>query len=199
LVRGLLYPETMRRLTRALFLFVASLAVGCTTTYHVTRPVNAEAFEAVVVGTQAAPVTLLYAASKAQPKDRVSATPESPTIARGDLLAFTPLGPIAKASSGDLQLTLGDLRGYQVPRHGRGAAEGLGVGLLLGGTLGVVAGLAAGTDPPCMSTELFGCLGNVRMTAREKATVGGIALGATGAVVGAIFGAITGHTDAYVF
>ena len=63
----------------------------------------------------------------------------------------------------------------------RNALNGALTGLLVGGAAGVLTGFAAGDDEP----GTF-----IAFTAGEKATLGGVLLGGTGLVVGAVAGAL---------
>lgn len=76
--------------------------------------------------------------------------------------------------------------------HPKGAFEGLFWGLTGGFLIGTFIGLASGDDPPC-NDGLF-CLS---FTAEEKAKIGGIILGATGALTGFIGGLSKGSLEIY--
>jgi hypothetical protein len=106
---------------------------------------------------------------------------------------------VAHGAGGELQLhsPIGVLPGHQVARiketsHARGAGEGLGLGLLLGATIGATVFYASGDDE-CSSDEF--CI--LQFSAGEKAVIGGIAVGALGAIAGLIVGAATGSTTVY--
>ncbi len=75
-------------------------------------------------------------------------------------------------------------------RRGRGALEGLGIGLLGGVLTGALIGLAGGDEP-----EDFGCL--PVCTAKAKAFFGGITFGAIGGLIGLPIGAMAGSKDVY--
>ena len=74
-------------------------------------------------------------------------------------------------------------------RRGKGAAEGLGIGLLGGGLFGAVIGFASGDD----ETDCF----PLCLTAKEKAVLGGIVLGVIGGVLGTLAGVSSGSRDNY--
>ena len=63
--------------------------------------------------------------------------------------------------------------------------ESMGLGLLVGGGIGAVIGLASGDDPP----------GFLSMSAGEKAGAGGLVLGAGGALVGLVVGIAKSGND----
>jgi hypothetical protein len=65
---------------------------------------------------------------------------------------------------------------------GQGALRGAGLGLLIGGASGAIVGFASGDDDPA---QWFA------FTAEEKALALGVVLGAGGALVGGIIGAIS--------
>jgi hypothetical protein len=73
--------------------------------------------------------------------------------------------------------------------RGRGALEGFGIGILVGGVLGAIMGYAEGDDTS----------GFWRESASEKATYGGIGFGLLGGIVGIIIGAGRGHHYVYHF
>ena len=73
---------------------------------------------------------------------------------------------------------------------GRGALEGLGIGLLVGGLLGALMGFADGDDPEGSF---------IWVSAETKAVVGGGFFGAIGGLIGIIIGAARGHQYVYLF
>ena len=87
------------------------------------------------------------------------------------------------------------LRGYEVKNRGRGALEGLGLGILAGALAGFAVGASFGSDGPCTNDD-GGC---VMFSASDK----GFALGLIGALVGSAVGPLigfaAGHTNRYVF
>ena len=78
-------------------------------------------------------------------------------------------------------------------RRGRGALQGAGIGVLVGGTLGAIAGYYR-DDKPCPPGD--GCLLNFDDNGKDGAIFTGAILGFTGAIVGAIVGAVRGR-DVY--
>ena len=75
----------------------------------------------------------------------------------------------------------------RIVSHGRGAIEGLGIGLLTGACVGGVVGYASGDDPS----------GMLAMTAEQKAAFGAGLGGVGGMLLGAWAGAGGGHWDIY--
>jgi len=106
-----------------------------------------------------------------------------------------PLDAPHEALRDDICSILEEVRAIEVRRPGRGAIEGLGLGLLSGAAIGAISGYIEGGDPPsgCM---VFVC---VPLTAGEKAVVAGTVLGLSGALTGLLIGAIIGHRDRYEF
>ena len=90
-------------------------------------------------------------------------------------------------------VSLDKVRSLEVTSYGRGALEGLGLGILTGAAFGALAGYAGGDDPPCME---FFCL---RATAGQKAFLGGVVGGLSGGFFGLLIGSIVGHRDYFVF
>jgi hypothetical protein len=79
-------------------------------------------------------------------------------------------------------------------RRGRGALEGLGIGLLIGAAGGAIVGYADGDDecPPegwCILT----------FTAGEKALLGGMFFGGVGGLVGGVIGLVRGSRVEYSY
>jgi hypothetical protein len=72
-----------------------------------------------------------------------------------------------------------------------GLFKGMGLGALIGGGLGALGGFAAGDDPP--SSGMF----DFSLSAEEKALIGLVAVGASGAVIGGIIGASTKHSHSH--
>jgi hypothetical protein len=72
--------------------------------------------------------------------------------------------------------------------HTKGALQGLGLGILVGGGVGAVVGYAQGDDPQC-EPGTFICF---RMRAQDKAMLDGLIGGGIGGIAGAIIGGIIG-------
>jgi hypothetical protein len=109
---------------------------------------------------------------------------------------------VVHGPNGELQLVspIGVLPSQQVARiketsHGMGAAEGLGLGVLIGGTIGALAFYSSGDDECNGEGEGQWCL--FTLSAEEKAVLGGIALGGVGGLIGLVVGAAAGSTTIY--
>ena len=87
--------------------------------------------------------------------------------------------------------------GFEIKRHGRGALEGLGLGILTGAAVGGLGGLMLGNDPPCQSSP-ESCSG-ISFSANEKAAGGALLFSLPGALIGAVIGAVVGHKNRYLF
>jgi hypothetical protein len=103
--------------------------------------------------------------------------------------------------NGELELhsPIGVLPSQQVARvtessTGLGAAEGLGLGALIGGSIGAAAFYASG-DADCEGNTDDGLC--FEFSAGEKAVLGGIAFGALGGIIGLVVGASRGSTTIY--
>ncbi len=92
-----------------------------------------------------------------------------------------------------------EIKAIRFKKSGRGALQGLGIGLLTGATLGGIIGLASGGDPPCKPApnNVLDFCEAFRLSAAEKAAAGAIYLGAAGALVGTTTGALIGSKDEY--
>lgn len=77
--------------------------------------------------------------------------------------------------------------------HGRGAGQGLGLGVLFGGLLLAPVGLASGDDPAC-ARDAWICL---RLEAEQKAALTGAFGAGLGGLIGLISGAGSGAKDVY--
>jgi len=119
---------------------------------------------------------------------------------KGSLSAVNDTQLILKANHTQLSVPAENLKSFTLKRkHSvrRGALIGFGIGA----AAGIIIGLASGDDPkmsyPNANEDPFG-LGTMvvamynafAMTAGEKAVAGGLGLGATGAIVGTIIGAV---------
>jgi hypothetical protein len=101
---------------------------------------------------------------------------------------------------------LSEVRGYAVTRHRRGALEGAIIGAAVGALAGGLFGASWGSDPAPVPTctNLDGGMicttgGGHGLSAAEKAAIGGVAVGVTGAGIGLLFGMLVGHTDRFEF
>jgi hypothetical protein len=80
-------------------------------------------------------------------------------------------------------------------KRNNGAGRGAIIGALTGLVIGVAAGLISGDDERVPANQdLFGLANAFKMTAGEKALVGGIAGGAVGAGLGALMGTLIKKT-----
>ena len=107
---------------------------------------------------------------------------------------------VLNKSKGQLTVPAENLKSFTLKRK-NSVLKGALIGLGIGAAAGVIIGLASGNDPvmayPSANDDPFG-LGTMAvalnnsfaMTAGEKAVAGGLALGATGALVGTIIGAV---------
>jgi hypothetical protein len=94
----------------------------------------------------------------------------------------------SKSSDENLKVSLKDIEAIKFIKHGEGAVQGLGLGILIGSISGFGIGLASGDDPP----------GFLSFTAEEKGAIFGVALGLVGGFVGIIGGAASGSKENYV-
>ena len=110
-------------------------------------------------------------------------------IIKGELLAVKEnrLIIMDSASLSGITLYIDELRVIRVVRKSK-FFQGLGCGLLTGGTGGALLGFLSGDDPP----------GWFSMTAGQKALFGGLAFGILGAPIGGIWGAIKGIDESIV-
>ena len=95
---------------------------------------------------------------------------------------------IDPASGSVMNVATSEVAAVQFNRHGRGAWEGLGLGLLSGAVTGAAIGFADGDDESGFLTS----------TAEEKALGGGILLGGAGGLLGLLVGAAVGSKDVYL-
>ena len=101
---------------------------------------------------------------------------------------------LMRSANGSYVIPAENIKSFTMKRKNsglRGALIGFGVGALTG----VIIGLASGDDPLMEPSPYdFGITAAINnafaMTAQEKAVMNGIGLGATGAIVGAIIGAV---------
>lgn len=112
---------------------------------------------------------------------------------RGSLLAVHDKKVIVARSKGRSHLSANDLVAIDrddvttvVVEGGSNVLHGMGIGGLIGGGAGMVAGFASGDDPP---NQLLA------FSAGEKAMMGFVGGGVVGVVVGGIAGAVTSSSD----
>ena len=108
----------------------------------------------------------------------------------GDQVVHTPTGPVLVSSLGH-PIPLASIVSVTHVDHQLGFLQGLGLGMLIGGTGGAILGASGGDDPPC-GPESF-CI--LRFSAGEKAVFAGVAFGGLGALIGGIVGALRGDRD----
>ncbi len=105
---------------------------------------------------------------------------------------------VKSPTSLELHSQIGVLPAQQVARitetsHGKGALQGAGLGFLIGAGIGAVVGYSDGDDH--CDDDGGWCI--FTFTAKEKAVLGGVVLGGTGAIVGLIVGAMVGSKTIY--
>jgi len=190
-----------------LVIAAASFGGACTSTHHVARPVSVAELGARADADAAggASVAIIYPAIRplggaTPPRIATSLTREEP-VAR-----YAPDAVYAATPGEPTRLSLPEVRGYAVTRQGRGALEGAVIGSVVGALAGALIGASQGSDPapvPMCSDYDGGTIcttiGGPGHSAREKAAIGGVALGLTGAGVGALIGFLVGHTDRFEF
>ena len=110
----------------------------------------------------------------------------------GELLDLTADSLVVRGPAGESRLARRDLVRAEVQDGTRGhKLAGFTMGTMIGAGGGALLGYASGDDacPAAKQSQFFGCL--YRFTARDKAAVGAIVLGAVGGVTGLIAGAQT--------
>ncbi|HEY7371645.1 MAG TPA: hypothetical protein VIF57_05650 [Polyangia bacterium] len=157
------------------------LAGACTTTRQVRRPASGAELESLMPS-QRGRVTLLGEPSAADP---------APSFHQVPALVERPLPPAGAVPLIDVS----KLRGYDVKNRGRGALEGLGLGIVLGALVGAAVGSAAGSDAPCDGRD--GCYDG--FSASDKALAVGLIGALAGSIIGPLVGFAAGHTNRYVF
>lgn len=114
--------------------------------------------------------------------------------AAGEALPPAPPSAVAPLA---MTAPLDATNGFEIKRPGRGALEGLGIGILVGAAVGGLGGLMLGDDGPCQSSP-ESCSG-IRFSANEKAAAGALVFSLPGAIIGTVVGALVGHKDRYLF
>jgi hypothetical protein len=197
-------------MTRLLAFFVIAAALfggACTSTHHVVRPVSvaelAARAEADAAGGDS--VAILYPAIR--PLGDATPPSVSTNLTReGPVTRYSPEAVYVATPGEPTRLSLPEVRGYAVRRQGRGALEGAVIGTAVGALVGAFGGASQGSDPTPvpMCTNLDGgaictTIGGNGLSAGEKAAIGGVAVGLTGAGVGLLIGMLVGHTDQFEF
>ena len=83
-----------------------------------------------------------------------------------------------------------EIKSITFRKHGKGALEGLGMGLLLGGLFGAVIGYSSGDDPGS---------GILALKRKDKVILYAIFWGGISGLGGLIVGSLEGSTEKYVF
>ena len=101
---------------------------------------------------------------------------------------------LMRSANGSYVIPAENIKSFTMKRKNSGLRGAL-IGLGVGAVTGVIIGLASGDDPLMEPSPYdFGITAAINnafaMTAGEKAVMNGIGLGATGAIVGAIIGAV---------
>lgn len=157
----------------------------------------------------AAASSLFIVVSQAQ-TEPTTVTKQKPFIAsvttmdgnsfKGSLSAVNDTQLILKTNDHQLHVPAETVKSFTLKRKhsvGRGALIGFGIGA----AAGIIIGLASGDDPVMtypnpnedplgLGTMMVAMNNAFAMTAGEKAIAGGLGLGATGAIVGTIIGAV---------
>jgi hypothetical protein len=170
----------MKRRASALSL-AATLFVGCTVTHHARRPQTLEQLDPIVWKKRSY-VTLLYE----RPDGAKSPVPPS---------LPAPAESPREGGEGAPRLEVSNLRGYEVMHRGRGALEGLGIGILVGALSGYAVGASQGSDGPCTNDD-GGC---VMFSGADKGLFFGALFAVAGMALGPLIGMLVGHTDRTVF
>lgn len=102
--------------------------------------------------------------------------------------------PLVKANNHLIHFDYSQLAAMKLKRN-NGAGRGAAIGAASGLVIGAIAGFSAGDDPHVpASQDLWGIGEAFRMTAADKALVGGFAGAAIGAGLGALTGALVKKT-----
>lgn len=197
-------------MTRLLACFVIAAALfggACTSTHHMARPASVAelAARAQIDAAGGYSVAIVYPVIR--PLGGATPAPVSTALTReGPVARYSPDAVYVATPGEPTRLLLPEVRGYAVTRRGRGALEGAVIGTVVGALAGVLFGASQGSDPAPvpMCTNLDGgmictTIGGHGLSAGEKAAITGVALGVTGAGVGALIGMLVGHTDRFEF
>ena len=141
------------------------------------------------------------ATAKKQKVFNASVTTMDGKTLKGYLSAANDTQLILKTNNQQMVVPAENLKSFTVKRK-HSALRGALIGFGVGAAAGIIIGLASGDDPVMaynpgpygdpLGLEAIGVAMNnaFAMTAGEKAIAGGIGLGATGAIVGTIIGAV---------
>ena len=119
---------------------------------------------------------------------------------KGPISAVNDTQLILKTNNRQLSVPAENLKSFTMKRK-NSVLKGALIGFAMGAAAGVIIGLASGDDPmmsypdpyndPLFLGTMVVAMNNAfAMTAGEKAVAGGLGLGATGAIVGTIIGAV---------
>jgi hypothetical protein len=139
-------------------------------------------------------------AEKRQKVFIASVTTMEGKIIKAPLSAVNDTQLVLKAKKRQLVVPAENLKSFTLKRK-NSALKGALIGFGIGAAAGVIIGLASGDDPvmsypdpyndPFLIGSMAVAMNNAfAMTAGEKAIAGGLGLGATGAIVGTIIGAV---------
>jgi hypothetical protein len=189
------------RFPAALAVALTFISAACSTTHVIPRPVDVRSFS-TVAHAEGSHVDVIVPSDDSDVGGGVESAhaviaPDGRPLTKARLVNVGGSGALVLEQNSPRLLDLADIHGYETTRHGEGAVEGLGIGLLAGAATGALAGFAAGDDPPCDQSEFLGCF--MHLTAGDKAVFGGVMGALTGAVSGLVIGALVGHTHRYVF
>jgi len=140
------------------------------------------------------------AAEKKQKIFIASVTTMDKKLLKGYLSAVNDTQLVLKTKNDQLSVPAENLKSFTIKRK-NSVLKGALIGFGIGAAAGIVIGLASGDDPkmayPDPNDDPLGigtmatALNNAfAMTAGQKAVAGGLGLGATGAIVGTIIGAV---------
>ena len=140
------------------------------------------------------------ATAKRQKVFNASVTTMDGKTLKGSLSAANDTQLILKTNNQQMVVPAENLKSFTVKRK-HSALRGALIGFGVGAAAGIIIGLASGNDPvmtypnpnedPLLLGSMVVAMNNAfAMTAGQKAIAGGLGLGATGAIVGTIIGAV---------
>ena len=176
--------KTRRNVAVLIICVTASLATtGCSRTHQLTVDENWQTDQLRELNEKAAKkrVTLTLATGRQVQAEALRMDPET----------VTWLDPQTRETR---SAPSGDVFSVSYKSHGRGALEGLGIGMLAGVLIGAPLAYSSGDDPPC-ARDSWLC---IRFDADEKATMGGIGGAGLGSLLGLLIGVGTGGTEEYL-